>query len=464
MQIMFPSHMKRRYCSFLVPARDTQGVIYLRLVYRLSRVMSRKTAGHIMPTSRTLRRPQDYGFDNWAQLLTHRAMREDILTRPDLTRAAKAVFSFLMRMQRTTPWIIFSVKTLSREVHYHPRTVQRACRLLEDCGLLTVKARWSRRADPTSNRYIVHWQPYRPDPAVSPSSPPVPSSTSDSDAILPASVSLMPAPEAKSKTFDKDTWATNSSAATESARCLTPGGEATPRHDPPVSILPEIQMAQGIRENTVPPIQKDLFQKNDQPGPQNSHQSPLSPTQPSPPPTLDDVLFTLQKLHIRLAPNRLQHWIDQWTAPRILTISDWIRHAPAGAIRHPGGWLYRALTENWDAPSWELARQEREAQRQRILLRAEQETQLRTQHAAQWHAETEQFAETWEQIAPLIESSGGAAVRQRAEDLAREQLRAFFGSLFHPGSVTWQTYHVQAWKELYESELVPQKAEEAGET
>ena len=437
MQILFPSYLKRRYCSFLVPARDTQGVIYLRLVYWLSHAMSRKTAGHIMPTSRTLRRPQDYGFDNWIQLITNRAVREDILSRPDLSRAAKTVLGFLLRARRTLRWIVFSVKTLAREIHYHPRSVQRACRLLEARGLLIVKRRQSLRSDPTSNLYIPTWHPYRAPAATSPVA--TKRTTDSTDHLVPLSSS-----EPRHPAVDT----AQEASSHESDPVTLPGGATTICHHPFADAEPETLTASTLDVSAPDTISKELLRKSDQPGAATHTENDTASPASTPPTTLDDVAHTLKNLHIPLATRRLEDWIERFSAQRILTVAEWIQHAPSGIIRHRGGWLYRALTENWTAPSWEIARKKREDQQQQIQQRAVQEAEKRTQEMTQWQQDAEHFALTWERVAPLVTAPEGEALRERAAALAHEQLRSLAGALFQPGSITWRTLHIQAWKEL----------------
>jgi hypothetical protein len=418
-----------------------------------------------MTFSHTICRPQDYGFNNWADLLHSRTIRHDIQTRPDLTRAAKAVLSFLLRMRKTTRWIIFSIKTLAKETHYHPRTVQRACRLLEERDLLIIKARTSKRLDPTSNLYIPTWHPYmnganHPDttiPSAKRRRSHIPCNKSGSAAASQADLKVSPNVSADHQprhNLSPQNLIAQSADAVSSNALPMPGGEVAVRHDPPCAQNPETLEASVVSPSAADPIEKRVFHKNDQPGNEKSSLCDNRESESAYPlvPPLDDVLTAL---HIQIAFPRLRQWIERFSENRIRTVSTWIALAPTGTIRHPGGWMYRALNENWDAPSWIITHEQRRLVQQQQQQRLEQEAQQRAQEAAQRKSDTEKFVAAWAEVSMILHSPQGSAVSQRAAELARETLKAAAGGLFKPGTIMWKTLHIQAYKELKELQNSP---------
>ena len=368
--------------------------------------------------------PKNYGFMNWWELIESRAIRNDIMTRPDLSRAARDLFAFLMRAQKTLKFIIFGIKYMSTELHYHPRTVQRAIKQLVDAGLLMVEYRMSPKHDPTLNRYFPRWSPYE-----------VPSSRQPSTETKP-----------NFKRISTDSQALSATTPESLQNSLTPGRALTVCRDPLSNTQPEPLEPQAIVTPSPKPILDPLLRKKDQPGPalrQRSHVIENTPDQLK----CDDVFISIPTDWNIYTP-RLAQWIGKFGVTRVKTVIQWVENAPKGTIRHPGGWIYRALTEDWSEPTWEGDSVKRT---QSALVRKQQvdeEMSKREQEEEERQAAGAAFEQAWSTVAPLIDQPLGKKLLQRAYDLAAIELKSMTNTLFKAGSPLWKSFVIRAWEEL----------------
>ena len=367
--------------------------------------------------------PKNYGFMNWWELIESRTIRNDIRTRPDLSRAARDVFAFLMRAQKTLKFIIFGIKYMSTELHYHPRTVQRAIKQLVEAGLLMVEYRTSPKHDPTSNRYFPRWSPYE-----------VPTSGQPSTETKP-----------NFKRITTDSQALGSTAADLSQGSSTPGGDLAICRDPQSVPQPLTLETQGVKPSHQKPIQDLLLRKKDQPG--SAFLQPAQTIESTPVrPNFDDVISSIPTNWNIYTP-RLTQWIEKFGVERVKTVIQWVQDAPKGTIRQPGGWIYRALTEEWSQPTWEddAKKQTESALRRKQLVDKEMSNRQRDEEERR--AARDAFDQAWTTIEPLIESPAGKTLLQRAYVLASGELKSMTSAIFKAGSPLWKAFIIRAWEE-----------------
>jgi predicted transcriptional regulator len=368
--------------------------------------------------------PKDYGFMNWWELLESQTMRHDILTRPDLSRAARDLFAFLMRAKKTLKFIIFGIKYISAELHYHPRTVQRAVKQLVDAGLLIVEYRTSPKLDPTSNRYFPRWSPYE-------------APQSDQSSTLT---------HADLKETRPNSLPLNSAQFDQKISSSKPGGDPAVCRDPQPVPQPQTLETQGIETSPQKPIQDLLLRKKDQPGVAPRQAAQILKNAPAHP-KFDDVIASIPKDWNIYTP-RLAQWIEKFGVDRIKTVIRWVQDAPKGTIRQPGGWMYRALTEAWSEPTWEGDTVKRT---QSALIRKQQideEMNKREREEKERQVARAAFEQTWTTIDPLIDQPIGEVLLKRAYELASEALKWATTSLFKTDTPIWRSFIIQASKEI----------------
>ena len=361
---------------------------------------------------------------NWFDLLESRVMRHDILSRPDLSRAARDLFAFLMRAKRTLKFIIFGIKYISAELHYHPRTVQRAIKQLVEAGLLMVEYRTSTKHDPTSNRYFPRWSPYE-----------APSSRQSSTKAKP-----------NLKTISTDSQGQSSAAADPSQDSSTPGGDLAICRDPQPVTQPDSLEPPPIAAPSSNPILDPLLRKKDQPGSAPClpiHVIENGPAQAN----FDDVITSIPKDWNIYTP-RLAQWIEKFGVDRIKTVIQWVVDAPIGTIRHPGGWIYRALTEDWSEPTWEADTVQRTRSTLLHKQRVDEEMKKRQREEEERQTMRAAFDQAWTTIEPLIDQPFGKTLLQRAYELAATELKSMTSALFKAGSPLWKSFLIRAWEEI----------------
>ncbi len=368
--------------------------------------------------------PKNYGFMNWWELIQSRTVRNDIMTRPDLSRAARDLFAFLMRAQKTLKFIIFGIKYMSAELHYHPRTIQRAIKQLVEAGLLMVEYRTSpTKHDPTSNRYFPRWSPYE-----------APSSGQSSTKAKPTL-----------RRTSTDSQVFGSTVGDLSQESSTPGEDLAICRDPQAVSPPQTLEPQGVELFLEKPILDLLLRKKDQPGsadhrPNQVGQSILAPV------NFDDVISSIPKDWNIYTP-RLTQWIERFGVDRVKAVIDWVEHAPKGTIRQPGGWIYRALMEDWSQPSWEndaVKRVQSELARKELvdkemINRQREEEERQTARAA--------FEKSWSTVEPVLAQPVGQTLLERAYELATVELKSMAAVLFKSGSPLWKSFVIRAWEE-----------------
>ncbi len=361
---------------------------------------------------------------NWWELIESRAVRNDIMTRPDLSRAARDLFAFLMRAQKTLKFIIFGIKYMSAELHYHPRTIQRAVKQLVEAGLLMVEYRTSpTKHDPTSNRYFPRWSPYE-----------APSS-GQSNA---KATSHLTEPITDSLTL-------SSATADSSQDSSVPGGDLAICRDPLSVPQSQTLETQGIEASPQKPIQDLLLRKKDHPG--SAFRRPSQAIENTPAmPNFDDVIASIPKDWNIYTP-RLTQWIEKFGVNRVKTVIQWVEDAPKGTIRQPGGWMYQALQEEWTEPAWVGDALDK---KQEALLRKQriEEEMLHRQREEERHrAESYTFDKTWATIEPILDQPLGKTLVQRAYQLATVELKSMAQALFKQGSPLWKSFIIRAWQE-----------------
>ena len=375
--------------------------------------------------------PKNYGFMNWWELIESRAIRNDIMTRPDLSRAARDLFAFLMRAQKTLKFIIFGIKYMSTELHYHPRTIQRAVKQLVEAGLLMVEYRTSpTKHDPTSNRYFPRWSPYEAPPS--------------GQSSMKAKPNL--------RRTSTDSQVLGSTAADLSQGSATPGGDLAICRDPQPVPQPQTPETQGIEASPQKPIQDLLLRKKDQPG--SAFHQPTQTNENNPAtPNFDDVISSIPKDWNIYTP-RLTQWIERFGLERVKTVIQWVEHAPKGTIRQPGGWIYRALIEKWSAPTWEEDIAQR---RESALLRkksVDEEMKAREIKDITAKGDSQKFDHAWSTVEPLLNQPVGEVLLKRAYELASEALKWATTSLFKTDTPIWRSFIIQAAREILSESTV----------
>ncbi len=373
----------------------------------------------MMPQSKM--EPKDYGFTNWWELLESRAIRHDIMTRPDLSRIARDLFAFLWRAKKTLKFIIFGVKYIAREIHCHPRSVQRAIQQLITAGLLRLERRKSpTKHDPTSNRYYPIWTPYT-DRQKEYSE----TSSNQPDLSL-TSVQHRDAPLRQEQTSSM------------------PGEDMTQCRDPLNSETPETVEAQEIPPLPPQPILDPLLRKKDQPGRLllSAKQALESGTASS---GFDDVIANIPTDWHIYTP-RIAQWLSQFGLKRVQTVIQWVIDAPKGSIRQPGGWIYRALTEDWAQPTWEKDSIVAEKAIQIRKQQVDDEMTKRQQEEQERQDALKAFNQTWAMVEPLIDQPEGQTLLQRAYELATTELKSMTNTLFKTGSPLWKSFIIRAWQ------------------
>lgn len=335
--------------------------------------------------------------------IAHRAVRQDIMTRPDLTPSARAVFVFFWRcLHQPHPLqrLFFAEKTIAQETYLTPRSVRRALRVLEAAGLLTTVHRLRRGAvndhDWTTNEYRLHWTPFRTsDPAASrPSEPPL------------------------------------------SGGLRTDSPEGVPAE------TPEYHAPQGVQDSAPTAIQDPGATQYDQHAPESA------PTGGDPP---DPLLSLVNSWGI--SQRTLAAWIRTFGVARVQEVVQWARSAPPGTICNPGAWIRTALREGWAPPTWVRAAQAKaeRAARGREALRAAREHQAQEDAAqkARRDADDALWARLEPRLAHLSELVAAAAAQARAT------LGPAFAALWRPGSGLWRMAILataRAHPELWQSE------------
>ncbi|MCY0909030.1 MAG: hypothetical protein OWR62_11650 [Sulfobacillus thermotolerans] len=364
---------------------------------------------------------QAYGYANWWEFLASRAMRHDIATRPDLSRAARDLFGFLWRAKRTLRFITFSIKFLANELHYHPRTIQRAIKQLIDAQLLAVEYRKSPKNDPTSNRYFPQWQAYSAEVETACQTPHRHSTSTDD--IVPHH---------------------SGSPSRLSSAPSVPGGEVAQCRDPRAPEAHKNGTTSRIAKPHRKAIQNNVLRKNDHPG-----SSPRTAESGSTPPPTDDVVLTIPKSW-QIHSQRIAQWLHRYGSQRVQDVAQWILQAPPGRIRFPGGWMYRALHEGWAAPSWVQGQKDQQTQQRDHIEQIQHEMERARQREEAYQQERASSDQLWAMVARALHSPAIAdAVTERAKRLASDALKSLTPVVFRPESPTWRAFIIQAWKELY---------------
>lgn len=373
----------------------------------------------VMPQSKMT--AQAYGFTNWWEFLTSRAMRHDIAARPDLSRAARDLFSFLWRAKKTLRFITFSIKFLAHELHYHPRTIQRAIKQLIEAQLLVVEYRKSPKNDPTSNRYFPQWQAY----------------TADGNTASEAS-------HFHSTSTEDNVPCHGDSPSRPSSPATAPGGAVAQCRDPHGPEAPK----SGATSRIAPPhkeaIENKVLRKNDHPCGSPGPVEAVATAAPS-----QDVVLTIPK-EWQIHSQRLAQWVHRYGPERVQDVAQWILQAPPGRVRFPGGWMYRALHEGWTAPSWILDQNTHHDQQREHIEHIQRDMEAARQREAMYQQERETSDQLWARVEQALHTQAIAdAVKERAARMASDALKSLTPVLFRPESPTWRAFIIQAWKELY---------------
>ncbi|WP_053958181.1 HTH domain-containing protein [Sulfobacillus thermosulfidooxidans] len=350
-------------------------------------------------------------------LPTLKRIETDLVER-GLPPNTRQLYLFLWRAKTQTPrlplGLIFSEKTLARETHMSTRTVRRSLQRLEMLGLLRIISRKRANGGTTSNRYVLTWQPLKsvPQPTIT-----TVERVHDTTESAPASEPT-PTPDTVFMWPEVSEGSPSDCPRGESARDLDPSTIETSIREP----IPE----------------KKTFSKSDQPIPgaplwtfSSKHDVQLF------------LIAMLQKHQISI--KRIRHWLRHYDMARVAQVAIWMVSAPPKAIQFPGGWMERALREEWAAPRWvhEL--------RQRRIDYAEHLTYLQTQKAQEIadeeriHAAQTEATAQWERLAPRLSELSGLKVY--AAELARKALGSLFAHVFREGSPTWRSFILKAAQE-----------------
>ena len=356
-------------------------------------------------------------------------LQEDLIRRPDLTQSAKDVFALFWRAkhQRRHPLkrLYFGIPYIARELGISTRTVQRAIRLLESRGLITVIPRFRRNSlSPSSHEYRIHWTAYQaPAPPARIESAPRTTVEDGPQPILPPDAALA--------------WPAVSPAP------------PTPCQEGPAAETPS---QQGLNPDSAGPIEN-----------QESYAKLISTPalEGAPMYTFDSLdalrLFLFTHLKSRGVPTkRVLRWERQYGVLRVATVAVWALSAPVASIRAVGGWLDTALREDWSAPTWvqeacdKRRRQVERTQRQQAAIAAQgaaaaDDARFRAAVAAQEAEDAVEWARLrarWDAVPK--------SVKDRAYALASADLGPSVGVFFSERyAVLWRRYHLAAARELW---------------
>lgn len=330
----------------------------------------------------------------------------------------RQLYLFLWRAKTQTPrlplGLIFSEKTLARETHMSTRTVRRSLQRLETLGLLRIIPRKRANGGTTSNRYVLTWQP------------------------------LMTVPQPTITTVERiqDTapsTSTSEPVPTPDTVFIWPEMSEGNRTDCPRGESPQSLDTTPVESHQREPIQeKQTFSKSDQPLPgapmwkfSSKHDVQLF------------LIALLEKHHI--SPKCVHHWLRHYDLARVAQVAIWMVSAPSKAIRFPGGWMNRALRDEWSAPRWvHEVRQRRIDYAERMAQLHDQKLREMADEERVRAAQAEATAQ-WKVLAPCL--SQLSALQEYAAELARKALGSLFAHTFREGSPTWRAFILKAAQE-----------------
>lgn len=362
-----------------------------------------------MPTTATFDSPGSVG---WLDALRDHAIAKDLRHRPDLSRAAKDVWAFLYRAQQRLGRVYFAIRTIAQELACHPRTVQRCLRQLEDAALVLRYRRTSPKGDPTSNRYVVRWTPYKSEAA---------------EKDISASADISQTSEPARPTADRTSHGSSDSNSMDIHPAPSKSGPPpTVCRDPQPPHEPESGEQQRMQPSTASAISKTgVFHKNNQPQPlldTVAKQAPL------------EVVVLLTQLGI--PEPIIDRWLRYFAREDVLQVAQWATAAPAGRIRSYVAWIGAALFQGWtDPPSWVLKEQAARESQVRVMEEAQQARNAAEESARRAAADRGAEQRQWDQLASRLDGKDGRLLQPIRDGIARERFRSLAPAIARAGSL-----------------------------
>lgn len=360
-----------------------------------------------------------------------RLINADLKTR-GIHKSARELFLFLWRGVHTRKpngkrllpkGPIFKVETLAGLLEVHERTVQRNIRLLERHGLLDVSTnKPSRRGGHPTNRLWPVWQPAR-ETGPEPQKVIAPLDLPSDEVVAPEPGRFQMEPTA---VF---VWPE-----------VSPSSATSCHHAP------------DAEDQAVPAFERSFSLARDKDQTYSKSDQPI----PGRPVYLFDSaaalqLFLLVHLETYGVPRSTAgEWIANFGLARTAHVAQWLFASEAGVIQQPGGWMRRALKEQWAAPraivdARKAALAEAKAE-QRHMQNTKEEQAAKERSAAVedrrngvWAA----IAGHLEQL-PELYALAEAKAKNASCSVHGEFSYSAFQIAFKPGGPSWRTFLIDA--------------------
>ncbi len=318
---------------------------------------------------------------------------------------------------------IFKVETLAKLLDVHERTVQRNIRLLEGHGLLHISAnKAAQRGGHPTNRLWPIWQPAR-DAAPEPQ-------RVIASLDLPSDEAAAPEPERfQMEATAVFIWPEVSPSITTACH----HGSHTEGQAPP-----DFERSFAVARD-----KDQTYSKSDQPIPGR------------PVYVFDSAaavrLFLLVHLEAyNVARSATEKWIAKFGLARTAQVAQWVFASEAGVIEQPGGWMRRALEEQWTTPTAianarKAALTEAKAQeRDRHNAEEEQASKERSatveaQRNGVWAAIVDRLDEL-----PDLYAMAETKARHASCSVHGEFSYSAFQAAFKPGGPSWRAFLIDA--------------------
>ncbi len=357
-----------------------------------------------------------------------------------LPKSARDLYVFLWRSnhsrkptgERLCPkGLIFKIKTLAEKLECSERTIQRNIRQLEAEGILRVKKNTPpKRGGSPTHRLVLSWAP------LSEQSAPPEKIVHD----VPPNTSIEPSedPQFRMEPEAVFTWPVSPCTPTD----------CHPEDKPQSPVGPTVE---------VPPsdanIDKKTYSMSDQP-------IPGAPIYRFPSESAALLFFISHLQTMGISPAKTRLWSGSFGLPRLAQVVSWVLAAPPQTIVNPGGWIRKALEEQWTSPAY--VKQARTRCRVRVTQEARQRVAREQEKAALLYSESinARNARIWALISPRLQDlvELGQVAEEKARNASTNAAGHFVPSVFalnfRQGSASWRTFWVSAaleYPELWSS-------------
>lgn len=366
--------------------------------------------------------PQSISSTTSLTLVTSPSLRliEADLAARGLPPNTRQLYLFLWRA-RTQPkrlplGLIFSEVTLATEIHTSVRTVQRSLQRLVAQDLLRITPRVRLDGGASTNRYTLTWHP-----------------------LAQAHPTTSRAPMNLEPSVSEDSVADNTLPVTPDAIFVWPTLSGDPTTVCQGGVDPQEPTVQSFDGFSDDPISnQETYSMSDQPVPGAAIWTFD---------TLDALrAFLFAQLTAQDIPSRrIGRWIRHYDLERVAQVTLWILSAPPGSIRSPGGWMARALLEEWAAPLWVRRARERRIITARAVAAMDAQAEQERAVGRKMAEHREQDDRRWADIAPRLTQL--PELYAHACQLAQAALKSTFRFVFKPGSPVERAWVLQAARE-----------------